>query len=71
MFVGTNQDNMDDRNRKNRQAKGENHPKSKLTPLQVKEIRKDPRGCRKLSKIYPVSAHTIYQIKKGNIWKHI
>jgi hypothetical protein len=39
LFLGTNQDNMKDRNNKNRQAKGENNGRSKLVQEEVDEIR--------------------------------
>lgn len=42
LFVGTNQDNMDDRVKKGRQARprGEDNPRAKLTMDQVREIRR-------------------------------
>jgi hypothetical protein len=39
LFLGTNQDNMKDRNNKNRQAKGEDQGNSKLVQEEVNEIR--------------------------------
>jgi hypothetical protein len=39
LFLGTNQDNIDDRNKKGRSAKGVNCASSKVTPEQVLEMR--------------------------------
>lgn len=39
LFLGTNQDNMTDRNRKGRTSKGEAHYAAKLTDEQVSQIR--------------------------------
>lgn len=39
LFLGTHQDNADDRNSKQRQAKGEQHPNAKLTQEQVANYR--------------------------------
>ena len=39
LWLGTHQDNTDDRTQKSRQPVGENHPSAKLTDIQVIEIR--------------------------------
>lgn len=71
LFLGTLQDNMRDRNNKNRQAKGEIN-RHKLTEEQIKTIK-----CRKhapaqiLAVEYGVNVSTIYAIRKGTIWAHV
>ena len=44
LILGTNQENMDDRNKKMRQAHGESHSKAKLTDELVRHIRSLPKG---------------------------
>lgn len=80
LFVGTNQDNMTDRNRKNRQARlrGSMNGISKLTENSVLEIRrilkkrKSPKDRElsfpKIAKMYGVSRSTISAISTGQNW---
>ncbi|ALJ97665.1 HNH homing endonuclease [Acinetobacter phage IME-200] len=66
--LGTHQDNMDDRNKRNRTAKGEDHGNAKLTPQQVKEIRASyikgskEYGSPALARKYNVSFQQIHKI---------
>lgn len=71
LFLGTYQQNMDDRNSKNRQAKGENHGASKLTESQVLEIRNSTLSQKELTDLYHVTKQTISYIKNKKTWKHI
>lgn len=71
LFLGTIQDNMDDRNAKGRQARGEKNAPAKLTEAEVRAIRADERGCKKLSKAYGVHEGTIMSIRRGTTWKHV
>lgn len=76
LFLGTNQDNMDDKIKKNRQARviGENNPKAKLTEMDVKEIRRLHKTGIKgatLGRIYKVTNSNIYDILSGKRWSHI
>jgi hypothetical protein len=75
LFLGTNQDNVDDKIRKGRGAdiRGENNPHCKLTDAQVSEIRKRfvPRkhggdNTYTLAKEYGVSPTQIWRLVKGN-----
>lgn len=82
LFIGTNQDNTDDKVRKNRQAKGiklaeaqyENRPRgelngnSKLTKNQVDQIRSLNMPQRKIAKIFGVSQPLISKIKRKEMW---
>jgi len=74
LFAGTHQDNMDDMNRKGRGvnfvARGENHVESKLTDLQVSEIRRrygsGKENQSQLAKAFGVSQGLIWRIVKSN-----
>ena len=63
----------------NRQAKGEQNAKAKLTEEQVIEIRQhmpirgrvDYGKVDRLCKKYNVSRHTIYGIWRGDTWRHL
>lgn len=50
---------------------GENHHQSKLTKIDVMEIRKDNFTREELSKIYNVHISAINKIKRRCLWKHI
>lgn len=76
LFLGTNQDNVNDRNQKGKVSKGEKHPNSKLTESQVIEIKKALLKPYKgqindLAKKYNVSIRTIENIKYSKTWNHI
>jgi len=85
LFLGTNDNNMQDRNQKGRTAKnrGEKHGRSKLTWKQVREIRQSAKFIGKagntvkprkvtyksLAKKYGVSRSQIWFILSGTNWK--
>lgn len=71
LFLGSIQDNMDDRNAKGRQARGERNGPAKLTEEQVRAIRADQRLHREIAADYGVADHTISAIKNRKTWKHI
>ncbi len=73
LFLGTQQDNMNDKINKNRQSKGEDRPSAKLTKDQVKEIRnlKDKFSQREIAKIFNVTHGTIGYIYRNKTWKHV
>lgn len=75
LFLGTQLDNIKDRDNKNRQAKGEHLPISKLTKEQVIQIRKlyksTKTSTRKLGYEFNVSCSTIKAILTNRTWKHI
>lgn len=73
LWLGTNADNVADRNKKMRQAFGERSGRAKLTEQQVREILA-LRGKRRLSDIaaeYAVGMTTIRHIQRGICWKHL
>jgi hypothetical protein len=76
LFVGTRQDNIDDRERKGRNnpPKGEANPKAKLTESDVLEIRaKRLQGISfgKLAKEYGVCKKTIQCAASGKSWSYL
>ena len=74
LFLGTNADNLADRQAKGRQSRGEKHPTAKLKEFEVKEIRRLVSVGMEIAKIaqnYNVHWSTIYNMIKGKTWKHI
>jgi len=77
LFLGTNQDNVNDRDRKGRanQAHGENHVKAKLTEDKVKRIRYEySRGnttMTQLAEKYKVGHTTIFDTIHAETWKKV
>jgi len=71
IFLGTQQDNMDDKVSKNRQANGEKHGMSKLKEEEAKEIKYSKEETNILASRFNCSKVTIRQIRQGLFWKHI
>ena len=76
LFLGTRQDNIDDRERKGRNnpPKGEKHAKAKLTEADVLAIRtKRLQGVSfgKLAKEYGVCKKTIQDAVSGKHWSYL
>jgi hypothetical protein len=77
MFLGTISDNMADKVKKGRQARGEKQHCSVLTTNQVVEIRnryeKGVIGCgyKLLAREFGVRSTTIMKIVKRRLWKHL
>ena len=72
---GTQLENIRDRDRKGRQAKGQRNGRAKLTPGHVRTIRKRYEGggvsYRQLAEEYGVDHSTIGQIIRGETWTHV
>ena len=75
LVLGTQADNIDDKTKKNRQAKGEKCPSSILTKEQIIEIRSKYkyRVCtyKMLANEYNVCADTIQKAVRKINWNHI
>lgn len=76
LFLGTHNDNMADKVKKNRQAKGmknegEKNGSAKLTPNKVLAIKSDTRFHRVIAADYGVSSVAISNIKSGKSWAHL
>lgn len=75
LLVGTHQDNSDDKLRANRQAKGADNGRAKLTEDQVREIRRLYETGRysysELARMFNVSKTPIHHIVNRQTWRHI
>ena len=71
LFLGTNADNMADRNRKGRHAHGEVHYEAKITEDDVRVIRSRPHSYSKMAEIYGVRKGHIANIIAGRKWSHV
>lgn len=72
LILGSHQDNMNDAKAIGN-YQGSRNGNAKLTEAEVREIRLlgDMQSMEKLADVYCVSKGTIYDILKGNTWKHI
>jgi len=71
LFLGSAAENAADMVAKNRQAKGTALGTAKLTDDQARAIRYDARSHRKIGADYGVSHTVVWQIKTGQIWRHV
>ena len=67
---GTNQENVDDKLRSDRQPRGEMNGKAKLTIEQVNEIKQNQDGLTQyqLAELYGVKRPCIAKIQRGKTW---
>lgn len=76
LFLGTQKDNMQDMNRKQRGKtnKGSKNGRAKLTEMDVINIKsglKESKQAKDIAKEYGVSATVIGSIKNNKLWKHV
>lgn len=74
LLIGTQLDNITDRETRGRTAKGSSHYRAKLTESDVREIREGLRGGvsrTALAQHFGVSRATIRQVGTGQSWKHV
>ena len=75
LYLGTQDDNMKDRSRRNRQPKGEQQSMSKLRETDIPVIRarkSNQRGAAPaVARDYGVHPCTIKAIWEGRAWKHV
>jgi DNA-binding MarR family transcriptional regulator len=73
LFLGTNEDNMKDKVRKGRQARGEKNGRSKLTVKEVRTIRKLNKdggfSYRQLAERFRLSPSYVGCIVREEYWK--
>ncbi|QCG76468.1 deoxynucleoside-5 [Klebsiella phage vB_KpnP_FZ12] len=67
--VGTQQDNINDKVRRGRQLRGENHGRALLTREDAEHIRESDETRRELAKRFSVSEGCINNIKLRRTWK--
>jgi HNH endonuclease len=71
LFLGTNRENLEDRDRKGRQARRESHGNSKLSNQLASEIRKlrsEGASLKDLSREFGLRVATVCMVAKGRIW---
>ena len=79
LFLGTNADNVADKVRKGRQARGSSHVAAvrpgwsarKLTPESVTAIRSDQRQAKEIAADHGVSTDMVYLIRSRKAWRHV
>jgi hypothetical protein len=75
LFLGSQADNIADRDKKGRVNRGENRPAAKLNVEQVKEIRRKyypyKYSLAKLAKEYEVDLSTVHAVVTRKGWKHV
>lgn len=72
LFLGTLVDNSDDKVKKERQLRGEQINKAKLTEAIVRLIRSNTEMTNiEIAKIYGVNHSTIANVRRGKTWKHV
>jgi HNH endonuclease len=73
LFLGTHQNNSDDKVAKGRQARGEGNAKAKLTPEKVKAIRRYAvtHSYQNTADFFSVHKSTVTDIQNGRTWKHV
>lgn len=72
LFIGTQLDNVADRNKKGRTACGLTKPKTcKLTEAAVREIRSSNERAVDLAARFNIKRRHIYDIKSRKNWKHL
>lgn len=74
LFLGTHQDNMDDKTAKGRQSRGEDRPRAKLTEDLVREIRAAKERGEPLlpyAKRLGITHHAVYLAAHRKTWKHV
>lgn len=71
LFLGTQLDNMMDKVKKGRHARGEMIGNAKLNSIQVAEIRYSNEPRRLLAERYGVSQSTIKAVRGKQNWKHV
>jgi hypothetical protein len=74
LFLGTNQDNVDDKVAKNRQRKGEGIPSAKLGTsdiLQIRELFRNGANHGELAKMFNVTKGNVGMIVRKQTWKHL
>lgn len=69
--IGTHDDNVKDRVKRNRSASGSKHGRSKITEKDVPIIYHSTKSQTELEKEYGVDRKTIYGIKNRKTWKHV
>lgn len=71
LFLGTPQDNEDDKHRKGRQSKGGRHGRAKLTEQEVEAILTATGTANEIAAAFGVSFSLVGLIKSGRVWRDV
>lgn len=71
LWLGTNRENVDDRQRKRRSAMGARNGGAKLTTDAVLAIRSDTRSQRQIAAAYGLSIGYVQRLRAGRRWTHV
>lgn len=76
LFVGTQQDNVDDMMAKGRDGprpvfRGSEHPEAKLTEEMVRRIRRDERPAKAWAAELGVTTTCVYHARNRKTWRHV
>lgn len=71
LFLGTDADNVADRDAKGRQARGEKQGLSKLTEEDVRAIRRSQEGPSIVAKRFDITAPNVWFIRTRRTWAHV
>jgi len=75
LYIGTTQDNMNDKVNRGRSPRGESHGNNRLKESQIRSIRKinsfDIFTQAEIGKIFSVARETTRDIINKKIWKHV
>lgn len=71
LFLGSNDENMEDMVKKGRQARGESASAAALNEEQVLSIRASGLGKRQLARVFGVSESAVRHIRKRRTWRHL
>lgn len=69
--TGTHQENMADRQIRDRTARGEQNGRAKVTPDMVRKIRADTRSALQIAPEYGLTDTAVRYIKRRVTWAHI
>lgn len=68
---GSHQQNMAERNARERQSRGETHGPAKLCNAEVLAIRSSGGSQRAIARRFGISRRTVRSIKDRNTWRHL
>ena len=71
LWLGTIQEDMNDKVVKGRQARGEGHDQARLTEKDAREILHSDKTQSKLAEEYGVTIATISRLKRGRSWGYV
>lgn len=71
LTVGTQKENLRDRDFRGRTPKGEKHAKARITEAIVLAVRRDPRNATDISAAFGITPSMVGNIKSYRVWKHL